>query len=305
MADYTIKGRTKTGAVSRMKPRPILVSFVVLASMLMAAPSFAAHSGTTEARLPNGSIVGAKFHAGNRGRPAILILHGFLQTNEFPTVASLTDALATAGYTVLAPTLSLGISRRNKSPPCEAIHLHTLEGDTAEVGFWVRWLMQKGYSQVILVGHSFGNLQLLTYLGHEPAPVVKQALMISLTDVEVKQNASERAQLAEDMRNRVKRGDRTLVETEFGHCRKYVTPPAALLSYMGLSRSGILGALARSPVPTIAIMGGSDDRMGPDWIGRLSARGIEVRVIPGATHFFDNQYEFDLQDVVLRALSGR
>ena len=58
-------------------------------------------------------------------------------------------------------------------------------------------------------------------------------------------------------------------------------------------------------MPAAAIMGGNDDRMGPDWVDRLVARGIAVRVIPGATHFFDNQYEFDLQDALLQALRGR
>ena len=52
-------------------------------------------------------------------------------------------------------------------------------------------------------------------------------------------------------------------------------------------------------------MGGKDDRMGADWVEKLVARGIKVRVIPGASHFFDDQYEFDLQEAVLRALSRR
>lgn len=288
-----------------MKTCQFPVLLVALACLLMPLSAFAGHVRATEARLPSGSVASAKFHIGSSGKPAVLVLHGFLQTNEFPTIASMTDALATAGYTVLAPMLSLGISRRNKSLPCEAIHLHSLDDDAAEVAFWVRWLVQKGYGHVVLVGHSFGNLQLLSYLGHNPAPAVKQVLMISLTDVEVKQDARQRARLAGDLRARAKRGETALIEAEFGHCRKYVSPPAALLSYMSLSRSGILDALADSPVPAAAIMGGSDDRMGPDWVDRLVARGIAVRVIPGASHFFDNQYEFDLQDALLQALSER
>jgi alpha/beta superfamily hydrolase len=53
------------------------------------------------------------------------------------------------------------------------------------------------------------------------------------------------------------------------------------------------------------IMGGKDDRMGPDWVDKLVSRGIAVHVIPGASHFFDNQYEFDLQEAVLQFLKGR
>jgi dienelactone hydrolase len=276
-----------------------------LACLLLLLPPSTVMASAVEARLPSGKLAGADYHAGKSGQPAVLVLHGFLQTSAFPIVVSMTDALSTAGYTVLAPTLSLGISRRNKSLPCEAVHLHTLDDDEAEIAFWVRWLMQKGHTRIILVGHSFGNLQLIAYLGRDPAPAVKQVLMISLTDVEVKQDAAQRARLAQDLRNSVARGDNALVEAEFGHCKKYVSPPATLLSYLTISRNSILDSLAGSPVPAAAIMGGKDDRMGPDWVDRLVSRGIAVRVIPGASHFFDNQYEFDLQEALLQALPGR
>jgi pimeloyl-ACP methyl ester carboxylesterase len=155
------------------------------------------------------------------------------------------------------------------------------------------------------VGHSFGNLQLLSYLGHALPSEVKQALMISLTDVEVKQNAQQRARLEQELRDRVSRGDKALAIAAFGQCRKYVSPPAALLSYLTISRNSILDSLAQSRVPIQVIMGGKDDRMGPDWVEKLLSRGIAVRVIPGASHFFDNQYEFDLQEAVLQSLQER
>lgn len=250
-------------------------------------------------------MASANYQAGNKGQPAVLVLHGFLQTRTFPTVASIVEAASTAGYTTLAPTLTLGISRRNKSLPCEAIHMHTLDEDAAEVAFWVRWLVQKGHSRIILVGHSSGNLQLLTYLGRNPSPAVKQVLMISLTDVEFKQSAQLRARQAKDLRDRLEKGSNALVEAEIGHCKKYVSPPAALLSYLSISRGSILESLAKAPVPAEVIMGSKDDRMGQDWVEKLVARGIVVRVIPDASHFFDNQHEFDLQEVVLKALQDK
>ena len=277
----------------------------VLSWLLIALPSYANQDGVVEARLPSGKLVSAGFHAGKKGQSAVLLLHGFLQTRTFPTLSSTGEALSVAGYTVLTPTLSLGISGRSKSLPCEAVHVHTLDDDAAEVAFWVRWLTQKGHSHIILVGHSFGNVQLLASLSRAPMPAVKQVLMISLIDVEAKQSAQQRARLVQALRDRVARGDRSLAEVEFGHCRKYVGPPAALLSYMAITRAGILDSLEKSPVPAQVIMGGKDDRMGGDWVEKLSARGIAVRTIPGASHFFDNQYEFDLQDAVLKAIPGR
>jgi pimeloyl-ACP methyl ester carboxylesterase len=285
--------------------RILLLSLLALTWGLVPPAARASHGSVVEARLPSGKTATADFHAGKHGKPAVLILHGFLQTRTFPTVDSVMGALSTAGYTVVAPTLSLGISRRNRSLPCEALHLHAFDEDVAEVEYWVTWLMRKGYPRIVLVGHSFGNLQLLAYLGRTPSPSVKKLLMISLTDVEVKQDAGQRATLAKALKARVARNDRTLAQAELGHCQKYVGPPAALLSYMSLSRQGILDALVRSPVAAQAIMGGDDERMGPDWVDTLAARGIAVRVIPGATHFFDNQYEFDLQEAVLEAVAER
>lgn len=285
--------------------RKLLSSLAMLAGLLVSQPTFANHGDIVDAKLPSGKVASAHFHAGKKDQPALLVLHGFLQTRAFPTVTSVVEAASTAGYATLAPTLTLGVSRRNKSLPCEALHVHTLDEDAAELAFWVSWLVRKGHSRVILVGHSYGNLQILTYLGRNPAPAVKQALMISLTDVERKQNAQQRARLAEDLRARLAKGDQALVETEFGHCKKYVTPPAALLSYLAISRDSILDALMNVPVPTEVIMGAKDDRMGPDWVGKLVSRGVAVRVVPDASHFFDNQYEFDLQETVLLALQDK
>jgi len=282
---------------------PMLLTLLVGGCLWLT--SMVSHAGVVEARLPSGKMAGANYQAGKKDQPAVLILHGFLQTRAFPTVVSMVEAASTAGYTTLAPTLTLGISRRNKSLPCEAIHTHTLDEDTAEVAFWVRWLEQKGYSRIVLVGHSYGNLQLLGYLGRNPAPAVKQVLMISLTDVERKQSAQQRALLAQDLRARLEKGNQGLVEAEIGHCNKYVSPPAALLSYLAISRSGILEALAKTSVPVEVIMGSKDDRMGPDWIDKLVSGKIAVRVIPGASHFFDSQYEFDLQEAMLQALQDK
>jgi dienelactone hydrolase len=277
---------------------------IALTCLLLAHPVWAGEGKTVQANNHSGKVVTAELRMGKPSQPAAIIVHGFLQTRSFPTVATLTDALAGAGYTVLAPTLSLGIPKRNKSLPCEAVHTHTLNDDVAEIAFWVRWLTEAGHSNIVLIGHSFGSLQLLTYLGRKPLPAVKKALLISLTDVEVKQGAQERTQLARNLRERIARGDKSLVETEFGHCKKYVSSPPALLSYIALTRGDIVDALAKPPVPVEVIMGGNDDRMGRDWADKLAARGIAIHVIRGANHFFDNQYEFDLQDAVLQGIGS-
>ena len=79
----------------------------------------------------------ATFLQGDNDASPLLILHGFLQTREFSTVNRLVNSLNESGYTVLAPTLTLGISRRKQSLACEAIHTHSVEKDTAEIAQWI------------------------------------------------------------------------------------------------------------------------------------------------------------------------
>ena len=286
-----------------MRPNPFSC-LSLLVGLCLALPAWSDVEHRVELTLQGGTVATANFRAGSPEKPALLVLHGFLQTSAFPTVASIVAAGTTAGHATLAPTLSLGISRRNKSLPCEAVHLHSLGNDAAEVAHWVRWLEKQGYSRVILVGHSYGSLQLLEYLDQKRPPGVARALLISLADVERKQSARQRAAIAASLSERLARGDTSLVEAELGHCRKYVSPPAAMLSYMSISRARILESLARARVPVEVIMGSRDERMGSDWVDKLVSRGVAVRVIPGASHFFDDQYEFDLQEAVLHVLRG-
>lgn len=261
-----------------------------------------AHARTVEVKLPSGLMASAEYQAGEPGKSAAIIVHGFLQTRTFPTVTGVAGTLTEAGHTVLTPTLSLGTPLRNKSLACEAVHTHSLEQDVAEIAFWTEWLADQGYESIILIGHSFGSLQILTYLSQNPHPAVKKAITISLTDVERRQDAAARARLAEDIQKRITNADNGLMEVEFGHCKKYVSPPQPLLSYMQITRNSILAMLKMARVPIDAIMGGGDDRMGADWSDKLAEQGIQVQVIPDANHFFDNQFEFDLQDAVLQGM---
>ncbi|MDP3420462.1 MAG: DUF1749 domain-containing protein, partial [Thiobacillus sp.] len=87
----------------------------VLALLVPSAPAFARAGGDVEARLTSGMVVGASYHPGRKQLPAVLILHGFLQTREFRTVATMGNSLHDAGYTVLLPTLSLNIPNRRQS----------------------------------------------------------------------------------------------------------------------------------------------------------------------------------------------
>ena len=134
--------------------------------------------------LPNGRSGLADYRPGEAGRPAVLVVHGFLQTFNFSTIAALVNDLADQGYTVLAPTLTLGIDGRSASLACDAIHTHTEVGEAEEVAAWVAWLRARGYADIALIGHSSGALTVLDYAAHADT-AVRKVIAASLTSLDL------------------------------------------------------------------------------------------------------------------------
>ncbi|GAO35256.1 hypothetical protein SCT_0640 [Sulfuricella sp. T08] len=265
----------------------------ILALFALLLPFQHATAETVEAKLPTGIIATADFRAGKSSRPAVLLLHGFLQTRNAPPMSSLANTLADQGYTVLVPTLTLGINRRSKSLACEAVHAHTMEGDVAEIGFWVNWLTNKDYSSIALVGHSAGSGQILRYAIQKSNSAVKKIVLTSLVPLYSKpQEAQDAAALTRQPGSK-----QTLGRFTLSYCNNtYVAPPAAYLSYVANDAEHELSLLGKIKVPAEIILGSADKTITIDWPGKIQNRGIPVTLIDKAGHFFDGPQEFDLAD---------
>ncbi|MEW5973803.1 MAG: alpha/beta fold hydrolase [Pseudomonadota bacterium] len=252
--------------------------------------------------LPSGLRVSADYRPARPEAPSLLVLHGFLVTGGFPTVQALVNEFSAKGYAVLAPTLSLGITGRRAGLACDAIHAHTLKDDLAEIGFWVDWLARRTKGPIVLVGHSFGSVQLLDYAGAAPHPRVKGVIGMSMSHVGARGEELRPDDLAR-AEDRLRAGDRALDRYSLIYCHgNYVASPESYLSYASLDRAGVLERLGRVGLPTIAIMGGEDQRFGADWVASMRQAGVSTRVVDGASHFFDGTHEFDLLDAVDGAL---
>ena len=138
-------------------------------------------------------LVTAQYHQGRSGYPAILLLHGFLQTRDTPPMSALGQSLADAGYTVLMPTLSLGYEGRSQSLDCAAVHKHTLDEDTAELELWTNWLHTRFNLPVILIGHSNGSAVILNYIADHPDKNVQGAILTSIVPMKVNKDEFRRA----------------------------------------------------------------------------------------------------------------
>lgn len=243
----------------------------------------------------------AEYRSGQARLPAVLILHGFLQTHEFGTVHRMVEGLSGEGYTVLAPTLTLGVPYRRSSLPCEAIHMHRFTDAYPELDAWLAWLKQRHRGPIVLIGHSFGSTILLGYLQQRKPKQVRKFIAVSITEArthkpEVEVNAMQRL-----LRRRVANNDRSLVVYPLMQCQRYTAPPVALLSYLERDAEFVLKELRALDRDKVIIMGSSDDFIAQDWIERLRKTGV-VHIVNGANHFLDGMHEFDLLELLLKEL---
>ena len=279
----------------------------LLLGVMMLLPAARDHAAPVQASLPDGTLLNADYQRGEADQPAVLILHGFLQTQDFPTVRRLADALhEDMGYSVLTPTLSLGISDRRQSLACEAIQQHSMESAAAEIGFWIRWLIERGHRHLALVGHSMGSLMVLAALPDAP-PEVERAVLISLTYIGQHLDVFERGQHQNDLRKARKlltESPDRLEAYHIAYCKAYTATPAHVLGYYAWDQDHTLEAIRRAKVPVTIILGSRDRRIDPDWHRRIAGSGGHLIVIEGANHFFDDAHEFDLLDAVDRAIAG-
>ncbi len=248
----------------------------------------------------------ASYAQGESSKPAVLILHGFLATNQFFTVTSISNILQSEGFTTLAPTLTLNISQRRSLVKCTSLHTHTLQRDIIEISHWVDWLHAQGHAKIILIGHSSGSLELLEYASKANYPNISSIILTSLFYL----NGSELGILPEEVTKA-----QTLLKSrinkpshyQFLFCNnQYYATPESFLSYLKMDKPYTLSLLDSLSIPSYTIMGGADKRfhkVGRKWLDALKRTPTNLITIEGANHFFSREYEFDLQEKIIDILN--
>ena len=278
---------------------PLFYRFFLIFLLLLPVSSQAV---LIEKILPNGVVAQAEYQQGDADKPAIFLLHGFMTVHTFSLIQNITDELAENGYTVLAPTLTLGIDKRKSTLDCDALHLHNMSNDIAEIDKWVNWLREQGHSRIILMGHSTGGLQLLNYLNKYNASNVSKLIAISLIPL----GRKDQARLVDSInlaRKLVDSKDKTIQKYTIAYCLdNYSSPPADYLSYASWDYKKILQAIKTTTLPVQVIMGGNDVPVYDGWHGDMVKAGAKVQVIEGANHFFSQGQEFELYESLLDKL---
>ena len=240
----------------------------------------------------------ASFLQGDNDANPILILHGFLQTREFPTVERLANSLNESGYTVLTPTLTLGLSRRKQSLACEAIHTHTVQKDTDEIARWVDWLHKETGKKVRLVGHSAGSITLLNYLDTYKKENIENAIFISMSYFSESPGSYESVEHAQLAKAEVAKGYNPMGNYALSYCKLYPTTAKAFLSYYEWNRQKVAQLAATHADMIKVIIGTGDKRIDADWKDQLKQNMVSVTAVEGANHFFDQAHEFDLLEAI-------
>lgn len=278
----------------------------IVALLCLFLTSLPAAAETVEVKLPTGISASANFHTGNPSQPAIFLLHGFHQTHHSQPMSFLAGNLASRGYTVLSPTITLGVNKRNQSMACEAVHTHSMKEDVAEIDYWVNWLGKKDYKNIVLIGFSStGNIEILSYNTQRSHPAVKKAILVSmnpiLTDIRERQEA-------QSLKNAKQHSDvKKLGVYSVGYCKNNFTATASnYLSYAQYDASRILELIRQTSVPTELIFGSADTMLPANWPSQIKAlkTRAQVTIINKANHFFDDTSEFDLAEEIENILKN-
>ena len=253
----------------------------------------------------SGNILTADFSQGTNNANPVLILHGFLQTSKFSTVSRIVASLGDTGYTVLSPTLSLGISNRKQSLSCEAIHTHSLDADADELRQWIEWLHKKTGKPVTLIGHSAGGPVILKYMEGSDAKYVNHSILISLSFYNAGLYSNENNEYAEKALKAINSGTNPLDTYALSYCKTYPTDARAFLSYYNWDRVKTSVVVNKFSDRISIILGTGDKRMEDEWKKQLQEQHKNVTLIEGANHFFDQAHEFELTDAIEELLSER
>ncbi len=240
----------------------------------------------------------ATYLQGDDNSNPVLILHGFLQTKEFPTIERLATSLNDSGYTVVNPTLSLGLSNRKQSLPCEAIHTHSLDSEAEELGQWIEWLYEKTGKPVTLIGHSSGGQVILNYMENSNAKFVNHSILISLSYYASGPEARENKSHAEKAQSAIKQNSNLLDTYALNYCETYPTYARNFLSYYNWNIDKTSSMISKFNKQLSIILGTGDKRIDNNWRQQLQNIHSNTHLIEGANHFFDQTHEFDLVDTV-------
>lgn len=234
-----------------------------------------------------------------RSKPVFLMTHGTLAHGRMEIMATLQELLAEQGYSSLAINLSLGLDDRRGMYDCATPHTHRHTDAVDEIGAWYEWLLERGVSKVVLVGHSRGGNQTAWFAAEHNLGATLAVVLLApaTTDSQSLAAGYERRYgitltkaLEEAERLRALPEDNWMNMTGFLYCNEAKVKPASFLSYYQQDARMDTSTLIPHISKPVLVFAGSEDTTNPDVVEKFSpladSEQVTLEVIEDADHFF-------------------
>lgn len=212
-------------------------------------------------------------------KPAFILQHGWTGDIMHSSNHWLGQRLARAGHVVLAP------QTRMSGPP--GAYRGTLENMSVDLGKWVDAMDARGYSKIIMEGHSMGGLWSSNYVSRTNDPrIVGMVYLAPTRDVPtyLREGLGDKAyeELVADAMKQVKAGKgnshfyfkkfrRPTVDSVTGPVSATLQLANTVVEYHGPKTRGYHTArVAEFDRPALAIAGRKDSLMTDEFIGRFT-----------------------------------
>lgn len=243
----------------------------------------------------------------------LLILHGTLSHNRTELIEGVQKQLTERGHNTVAINLSLGIDNRHGTYDCATPTRHKHTDALDELGAWITWLKTQGAGPITLIGHSRGGNQVAWFAAERMSPDLRKVVLLAPQTWPTgyaakgyqKRYGTDLAPLLSKM---AKTDAKTLVgPMDFLYCPKTRVSAGSFVNYYTEdSRLDTPTLLARIRLPVLVIAAEGDEVV-PGLVERVQPQAdgqrIQLKVLPGADHFFRDLYAEDAVEAIQAFLS--
>jgi len=241
----------------------------------------------------------------------ILITHSLIQHNGREPIPYVQELFMEKGYSSLAINYSLRVDDRHGPFDCMEPHYHTLDRSLEEIAVWVDWLKEKGATELILLGHSYGGNEIARYAANIQDEEIRGVVLLGPGTADHRMWSPEgyKIRYGKELNDTLERaeillasgrGETIMDNVDFLFCPQASVSAASFVSYYRLDPKRLLPNLIKAATkPTLFIAAGEDNRMAD--LNRLVRPFIDddktrLVVIQGAGHFFLDLFSDDAVD---------
>lgn len=256
----------------------------------------------------------------DRGKDVILLVHGTRGHQKMEIIDSIKSILSENQIDSLSINLSYGEElRENSFFSCDKSHRHLESSSIDELLKWYKYLRTQKYSNVYLLGHSRGGLnvlQLSEIISHNDIGHVKGLFLLApvsdtLDDyiLEYETKGVDLKSKINEMIDRVKTNNNKLNTIDFLYCDNSSVSDSSFLSYYYLTDNpqshpygiDLVTLLNRTNFKTYIFTGSSDELvpLTHNRVKQVKHNNVTSFLIEDSGHFFRDLYIDDVMEVVL------